>query len=70
MQSTETFIQKNFIRDGWHGRMRACRGVGAAMDENQIKAWDEEHWKMMLENAPEQFNVKHYMSYAELQVKK
>lgn len=63
-------IDVTFTRDGWHGRMRACRGVGAAMDENQIKAWNEEHWKMMLENTPEQFNVKHYMSYAELQVKK
>ena len=58
-----------FTRDGWHGRMRACRGVGAAMNEAQIKAWDEEHWNMMLENAPDMIPVKHYMSYAELQLK-
>ena len=59
-----------FTREGWHGRMRACRGVGAAMNESQLRAWNEEHMQMLNETAPEVFNVKHYVSVAELQVKK
>ena len=59
-----------FTREGWHGRMRACRGVGAAMDESQLRAWDEEHFRMLNENAPEEFDVKHYVSFAQLQVRK
>lgn len=58
-----------FTREGWHGRMRACRGVGASMDENNLPLWDKEHMEMLQNNAPERFNVKHYISYAELQVK-
>ena len=49
--------------------MRACRGVGAAMNESQLQAWDSEHMQMLCKNAPEVFNVKHYVSIAELQVK-
>ena len=59
-----------FTREGWHGRMRACRGVGAAMDEKQLAAWNEEHMQMLIDTAPEKFMVKHYVSLAELQVKK
>ncbi|SEF85599.1 hypothetical protein SAMN02910276_01236 [Butyrivibrio sp. Su6] len=58
-----------FTRECWHGRMRACRGVGAAMDETQLHAWNEDHMQMLNESAPEVFNVKHYVSVAELQVK-
>ena len=40
------------------------------MDENQLRAWNEEHSQMLNEAAPEMFDVKHYVSIAELQVKK
>jgi hypothetical protein len=50
--------------------MRACRGVGAAMNEAQLHAWDKDHMSMLNELAPEVFDVKHYVSVAELQVKK
>ena len=63
-------VDVSFTREGWHGRMRACRGVGAAMNEQQLKAWDKEHMKMLEDNAKEEFVIKHYVSYAELQVKK
>ena len=62
-------IEVPFTRDGWHGRMRACRGVGAAMNAEQLAQWDQEHWQMLMDNAEEQFMVKHYISIAELQVK-
>ncbi len=59
-----------FTREGWHGRMRACRGVGASMSPSQLAAWDKEHIKMLEDDAPESFMVKHYVSVAELQVNK
>ena len=59
-----------FTKEAWHGRMRACRGVGAAMSEAQLNAWNEEHIQMLNEIAPEEFVVKHYVSMAELRVKK
>ena len=49
--------------------MRACRGVGAAMNETQLAAWNEEHMKMLKDNAPKEFMVKHYISLAELKKK-
>ena len=59
-----------FSRDGWHGRMRACRGVGASMSPEALAAWDQEHKAMLEASAPENFLVKHYISFAELEVKK
>ena len=55
-----------FSREGWHGRMRACRGVGASMSLEVLSAWDQEHREMLKETAPERFFVKHYISIAEL----
>ena len=59
-----------FTREGWHGRMRACRGVGASMSPADLEVWDKEHMEMLRENAAETFIVKHYVSIAQLQVKK
>jgi SAM-dependent methyltransferase len=76
LTSFELVLQKEyrvdvpFTREGWHGRMRACRGVGAAMNKSQLRAWNEDHMKMLNENAPEEFMVKHYVALAELQVVK
>ena len=43
---------------------------GEIRDEAQLSAWDEEHFRMLEETAPEVFDVKHYVSLAELQVRK
>ncbi|MBR0381725.1 MAG: methyltransferase domain-containing protein [Eubacterium sp.] len=58
-----------FTRESWHGRMRACRGVGASMSSADLESWDKEHFNMLEMVAPESFTVKHYVSIAELQVK-
>lgn len=50
--------------------MRACRGVGASMSGEALAAWDKEHMDMLEKSAPESFMVKHYISFAELEVKK
>lgn len=59
-----------FTRDSWHGRMRACRGVGASLAPADLQSWDREHRDLLLEIAPEKFNVKHYAAMAELRIGK
>lgn len=59
-----------FARDTWHGRMRACRGVGASLTEAELAEWEREHKKLLDTMAAEQFTVAHYGALAELMVKK
>lgn len=63
-------LNVHFTRDSWHGRMKACRGVGASLSKDELQAWESEHRKMLSEIAPAEFDVKHYAALAELQVKK
>ena len=67
VSQNEFKVDVPFTRDSWHGRMRACRGVGASMSPADLEAWDKEHYKMLEGAAPERFKVKHYVSIAELQ---
>ncbi len=55
-------INVPFTRQNWHGRMKACRGIGASLSEDKIEEWEKEHIKMLSENAPESFTVLHYCS--------
>ena len=70
VKQEEFRVDVPFSREAWHGRMRACRGVGASLNESELADWNKEHWKMLSDNAPEEFWVKHYVSIAELKVKK
>lgn len=58
-----------FTRETWHGRLRACRGVGASLCETELERWDKEHRALLSEIAPEEFEVLHYAALAELKVK-
>ena len=58
-----------FTRESWHGRMRACRGVGASLSETDLRSWEDEHMHMLAEEVPEQFEVLHYVTMAELTVR-
>lgn len=58
-----------FTRESWHGRMRACRGVGASLTQDEIHRWDEEHRALLHAIAPEQFEVLHYAALALLKKK-
>jgi hypothetical protein len=53
-------IPVHFTREGWHGRMRACRGVGASLAPAELDAWDAEHRAMLEQTAPAEFDVLHY----------
>ena len=58
-----------FTRESWHGRMKACRGVGASLSGEELAGWDEEHRKLLEETTPEQFEVLHYGALALLKKK-
>lgn len=66
----ESPIKVHFTREGWHGRMKACRGIGASLAAAEIAAWEQEHRKLLSEIAPEEFDIQHYMAIAELRVVK
>ena len=52
-----------FTRESWHGRMRACRGTLASMDETTFKAWEREHL-LFMDTCPERFTVRHKVYYS------
>ncbi len=56
-----------FTRESWHGRMCACRGTLASMNQAQFEKWSAAHIKM-LSDYPESFMIKHkvYITYFEL----
>ncbi len=58
-----------FTKESWHGRMKACRGVGASLSEEELARWDAEHRALLEEIAPEKFNVLHYAALAVLKKK-
>lgn len=63
----EYLLDVHFTRESWHGRMKACRGIGASLSETELSAWEGEHQKLLTEIAPEEFAVKHYAALAELE---
>lgn len=58
-----------FTIDSWAGRIRACRGTGAALDPETLEKFNEEHIKMLKENTKEPFIIKHFISYSILMKK-
>ena len=58
-----------FTRETWHGRMRACRGVGASLSAEELEKWDAEHRQLMERIAPERFEIRHYAALAVLKKK-
>ena len=58
-----------FTRETWHGRMRACRGIGASLRADELAKWDEEHRNLLEAAAPERFDVLHYAALAVLRKK-
>ncbi len=65
----EADVKVHFTREGWHGRMKACRGAGASMTEETLALWEREHREMLENYADEEFDVLHYIALAELKVK-
>ena len=71
MNSHEEYrINVPFTKETWHGRMKACRGVGASLSNEELTKWESEHLELLDKIAPDKFEVLHYCALAELKVKK
>lgn len=67
---TDTFtVDLPFTKDSWHGRMKACRGVLASMDNETLELFEKKHLEL-LSVLPEQFTVKHRIFLTYYMIKK
>ena len=48
-----------FTWESWRGRIRACRGIGATLEPEQIEAFDTAHDALLRSSTPEYFSVLH-----------
>lgn len=58
-----------FTRESWNGRMKACRGIGASLPEEDIGKFHEEHLAMLEETAPRRFDILHYAAMTTMRKK-
>lgn len=55
-----------FTRETWHGRIKACRGIGASsLSQDEIDKWEAEHLAY-LNTVPEKFTIPHYATILDL----
>lgn len=66
VHSEEYLLDVPFTRESWHGRIKACRGIGASLSADEIARWEDEHMKLLQDIAPQEFTVKHYAAMAQL----
>ncbi len=59
-QSLYEMLHLFVTHESWTGRLRACRGVGASLEEEKVRAFSEEHMSMLIdESVPHEFHVPH-----------
>ncbi len=59
-------VNVNFTRETWHGRMKACRVIGASsLSEDEIDKWEKEHLAY-LNTVAEDFDIIHYVTILNL----
>ena len=68
LEHEEYDVRVPFTRESWHGRMKACRGVGASLNSEELAAWESEHCAFM-ETIPAEFDILHYAAIAVLERK-
>ena len=62
-------VPVTFTRASWHGRMKACRGIGASsLSADEIAEFEKEHIAY-LENVPETFEISHFVTVLNLRKK-
>lgn len=62
-------IEVPFTRETWHGRIKACRGIGASsLSAEKIEEWEKEHMEY-LNTVPEKFHIPHYVTILDLKKK-
>jgi SAM-dependent methyltransferase len=70
VEHAETYdVPVVFTRETWHGRMKACRGIGASsLSPDEIAAFEKEHLAF-LERQPERFEIPHFATLLNLRKK-
>jgi cyclopropane fatty-acyl-phospholipid synthase-like methyltransferase len=48
-----------FTRESWRGRIRACRGIGATLQVDEVARFDQEHDGLLRQIAAEEFTILH-----------
>jgi len=48
-----------FTRETWRGRIRACRGIGAGLNDEDVRRFDAAHAQLLARIVPERFTVLH-----------
>ncbi len=67
---TEVFdVKIPFTRESWNGRIKACRGIGASLDEKAISEFEKEHMEMLKEIADDKLDILHYCAITVLEKK-
>ena len=56
-----------FTIDSWNGRIKACRGIGAALPDEDILKFEQEHLQMLNSIGKETFDILHYCTMVVLQ---
>ena len=69
IEHEEYDLNVHFTRESWHGRMKACRGIGASLNSSEISAWEKEHIALLEKIAPKEFDILHNAALAVLQKK-
>jgi len=67
MEQLQFDLEIPFTRESWHGRMRACRGVGASLNDETLAAWDKAHRELLCRTMPPKFTILHEAAIAILQ---
>jgi 2-polyprenyl-3-methyl-5-hydroxy-6-metoxy-1,4-benzoquinol methylase len=49
----------HFNHESWRGRIRACRGIGAALPLSEVKQFDDEHDRLLKKLVKNDFTVLH-----------
>lgn len=60
-------VKVHFTRESWNGRIKACRGIGASLSDNEIAAFEREHMALLEKIALEEFDVLHYCAVTVLE---
>ena len=66
LEHEEYDVKVPFTRETWHGRMKACRGVGASLNGEELVKWEHDH-RAFMETVPESFDILHYAAIAVLE---
>lgn len=59
-----------FTRESWNGRIKACRGIGASLTEEQVQRFEAEHLALLERSAPQTFEILHYAAITVLRNQK